>query len=225
LSSCGLTTAVHNKDPEWSKSSLLVRACACSRRGPQPWVVAAASSRGHLLICCMQPAGSVLRRSLAVCGSSFPPWRSSLCHPPLCGHADQHGGGNMIQVCLLLLGFCLWGSDRHIGSSIRPWWVNVKHAKKVTNPPGPHCSSLSCNGWGLRFEEKGGGASRPSRWEIRLLIDTITALQLQAERGDSYAWLGKGNHGKVGKEDHASQCALGFASFAQLNDSWALGLG
>jgi hypothetical protein len=146
-------TAVHNKDPEWSKSSLLVRACACSRRGPQPWVVAAASSRGHLLICCMQPAGSVLRRSLAVCGSSFLPWRSSLCHPPLCGHADQHGGGNMIQVCLLLLGFCLWGSDRHIGSSIRPWWVNAKHAKKATNPPGPHCSSLSCNGWGVRFEE------------------------------------------------------------------------
>jgi hypothetical protein len=143
---------VHNKDPEWSKSSLLVRACACSRRGPQPWVVAAASSRGHLLIC-LQPAGSVLRRSLAVCGSSFLPWRSSLCHPPLCGHGDQHGGGNMIQVCLLLLGFCLWGSNRHIGSSICPWWVNAKHAKKATNPSGPHCSSLSCNGWGLRFEE------------------------------------------------------------------------
>ena len=155
LSSCGLlATAVHNKDPEWSKSSLLVRACACSRRGPQPWVVAAASSRGHLLICLRALCYDAVSQCVAVVSRPGAVVCVTLLSAGECNDADQHGGGKMIQVCLLLLGFCLWGSDRHIGSSIRPWWVNAKHAKKATNPSGPHCSSLSCNGWGLRFEEE-----------------------------------------------------------------------
>lgn len=146
---------MHNKDPEWSKFPAC--ACVCLQ---QTWTAAMGRC------CSLQQRTSVdllhVACGLCVTTQSRGVWQFSrpgavVCVTFLsageCKDADQHGGGNMIQVCSLLLGFCLWGSDRHIGSSIRPWWVNAKHAKKATNPSGPRCSSLSCNGWGLRFEE------------------------------------------------------------------------
>jgi hypothetical protein len=196
-------TAVHTKHSEWL-ASLPVRACACSRRGPQRWVVR-----------CLQPLESSASVDLAasydaVCSEAvFPPWRSSLCHPPADEEgsdsaqriADQHG--NMIQVCLLLLGTAFWGGDRIGASDPRFVVVDERKARKaqrlrILQVPTlwPPCRVTA----GVR-----GGGRRRRRWWRKPAIEVddphflmgTTNSQLQAERSDSCAWLGKGKHGKA----------------------------
>jgi hypothetical protein len=92
---------------------------------------------------CLQPPESSASVDLAasydaVCSVAvFPRWRSSLCHPPADEEgsdsaqriADQHG--NMIQVCLLLLGTAFWGGDRIGASDPRFVVVGERKARKA----------------------------------------------------------------------------------------------